>query len=60
MLTIVFSLSLAIKLLNKAPSGAFLIRDSNSFQGAYGLAVKVAPNDGKLYLSTHDIQDEHE
>ncbi|XP_068123338.1 tensin-2 isoform X2 [Hyperolius riggenbachi] len=32
----------AIALLRGAEPGAFLIRDSNSFRGAYGLALKVA------------------
>ncbi|KYO17290.1 tensin-2 isoform B [Alligator mississippiensis] len=32
----------AIALLKDKEPGAFLIRDSNSFQGAYGLALKVA------------------
>ncbi|KAI2804679.1 Tensin-3 [Blomia tropicalis] len=32
----------AIKLLKDKPSGTFIIRDSNSFQGAYGLALKFA------------------
>ncbi|XP_064354797.1 tensin-2 isoform X2 [Dromaius novaehollandiae] len=32
----------AIALLKAKEPGAFLIRDSNSFQGAYGLALKVA------------------
>jgi len=32
----------AIKLLSDKPSGTFIIRDSNSFQGAFGLALKVA------------------
>lgn len=37
--------TLAIKLLHDKPSGTFIIRDSNSFQGAYGLAVKVASSE---------------
>lgn len=32
----------AIALLKDKDPGAFLIRDSHSFQGAYGLALKVA------------------
>ncbi|XP_056278553.1 tensin-2 isoform X2 [Pseudoliparis swirei] len=32
----------AIAVLKEREPGAFLIRDSNSFQGAYGLALKVA------------------
>ncbi|XP_067086877.1 tensin-2-like isoform X3 [Osmerus mordax] len=32
----------AIAVLKDKPPGSFLIRDSNSFQGAYGLALKVA------------------
>ncbi len=34
--------STAIAALKEREPGAFLIRDSNSFQGAYGLALKVA------------------
>ena len=34
--------SIAIAVLKDKPPGSFLIRDSNSFQGAYGLALKVA------------------
>lgn len=36
-------LILVVKILREKPSGSFIIRDSNSFQGAYGLAVKVGP-----------------
>lgn len=32
----------AIAALKEREPGTFLIRDSNSFQGAYGLALKVA------------------
>lgn len=32
----------AIAVLKDKEPGTFLIRDSNSFQGAYGLALKVA------------------
>lgn len=32
----------AISLLKDKPQGTFIVRDSNSFRGAYGLAVKVA------------------
>ena len=32
----------AIAVLKDKEPGSFLIRDSNSFQGAYGLALKVA------------------
>uniref|UniRef100_A0A4W3GME3 SH2 domain-containing protein n=1 Tax=Callorhinchus milii TaxID=7868 RepID=A0A4W3GME3_CALMI len=32
----------AISLLKNQLPGSFLIRDSNSFQGAYGLALKVS------------------
>ena len=35
-------LAVAITALKEREPGAFLIRDSNSFQGAYGLALKVA------------------
>lgn len=35
----------AIKLLSDKPSGTFIIRDSNSFQGAFGLALKVSRTD---------------
>ena len=31
----------AIKLLLNKPAGSFIIRNSNSFEGAYGLVVKV-------------------
>lgn len=34
--------SAAIAVLKDKEPGTFLIRDSNSFQGAYGLALKVA------------------
>lgn len=34
--------STAIAVLKDREPGTFLIRDSNSFQGAYGLALKVA------------------
>lgn len=34
-------LKLAILLLRDKPPGTFLIRDSNNFPGAYGLALKV-------------------
>lgn len=34
--------TVAIAVLKDKEPGAFLIRDSNSFQGAYGLALKVA------------------
>lgn len=36
------SLFAAIAVLKDKEPGSFLIRDSNSFQGAYGLALKVA------------------
>ncbi len=32
----------AIVLLKDRPAGSFIIRDSNTFEGSYGLAVKVA------------------
>lgn len=35
-------LSLAISILREAAPGTFVIRDSQSFPGAFGLAVKVA------------------
>ena len=41
---------LAIKLLHDKPSGTFIIRDSNSFQGAYGLALKVTQTDGNSFI----------
>lgn len=34
--------TIAIAVLKDKGPGTFLIRDSNSFQGAYGLALKVA------------------
>lgn len=36
------SSSVAIAVLKDKEPGTFLIRDSNSFQGAYGLALKVS------------------
>ena len=33
---------LAINILKEREPGAFIIRDSHSFRGAYGLAMKVA------------------
>lgn len=38
----IFCFPVAIAALKEREPGAFLIRDSNSFQGAYGLALKVA------------------
>lgn len=35
-------MAVAIAALKEREPGTFLIRDSNSFQGAYGLALKVA------------------
>ena len=32
----------AINVLKEKPAGTFLVRDSNSFPGAFGLALKVA------------------
>lgn len=32
----------AIALLKDKPAGAFIIRDSNTFEGSFGLAVKVS------------------
>lgn len=46
-----FPLLAAIACLKDKEPGTFLIRDSNSFQGAYGLALKVAtppPNANSL------------
>lgn len=40
-LTISF-LALAINMLKDQEPGAFVIRDSHSFRGAYGLAMKVS------------------
>lgn len=37
-----FFSNVAIAVLKDKEPGTFLIRDSNSFQGAYGLALKVA------------------
>ncbi|KAJ8412006.1 hypothetical protein AAFF_G00142730 [Aldrovandia affinis] len=37
-----YTLSVAVAVLKDREPGAFLIRDSNSFHGAYGLALKVA------------------
>jgi len=34
--------SLAINFLKNKPPGSFVIRNSNSFPGAFGLALKVA------------------
>lgn len=44
-------LSIAIKLLKDKPSGTFIIRDSNSFQGAYGLALKFANHEGEMSMT---------
>ncbi len=38
----VLLLALAINMLKDQEPGAFVIRDSHSFKGAYGLAMKVA------------------
>ena len=41
-LTIIVLLKLAIQLLKDQVPGTFIVRDSNSFPGAFGLALKVA------------------
>ena len=38
----IFFFYLAINALKDKPPGTFIVRDSNSFPGAYGLALKVA------------------
>lgn len=53
----------AIAVLKDKEPGTFLIRDSNSFQGAYGLALKVAtppPNanvTGSKGINTVNVKD---
>lgn len=37
-----FRFSPAINILKSKPPGTYIVRDSNSFPGAFGLAVKVA------------------
>ena len=39
---VLFSFSLANDILKDSEPGSFIIRDSQSFPGAFGLAVKVA------------------
>ncbi|KAF6777312.1 hypothetical protein AHF37_03140 [Paragonimus kellicotti] len=53
----------AISILRQQPPGSFLIRDSTTFKGAFGLAVKVAtlppkvtPKSGKRRNSNVDFQ----
>nr|XP_057911261.1 tensin-2-like isoform X2 [Doryrhamphus excisus] len=50
----------AIAVLKDQEPGTFLIRDSNSFQGAYGLALKVAtpPPNANNTGSTADVQEQ--
>lgn len=54
----VFLTCTAIALLKDKPAGAFIVRDSNTFEGSFGLAVKVSqlpPNvlaKGSKYDST--------
>lgn len=40
----------AIEILRDKPAGTFLIRDSHSYPGAFGLAVKVDANQVKLFF----------
>jgi len=37
-----FLLCVAIQLLKDKPAGSFVVRNSSSFQGSFGLAVKVS------------------
>ncbi|KAG5453681.1 Tensin-1, variant 4 [Clonorchis sinensis] len=48
----------AINILRQQPPGNFLIRDSTTFKGAYGLAVKVATLPPKVTQKSDDLQSE--
>ena len=45
----------AITLLKDKPPGSFVIRNSSTFQGAYGLAVRVAQLPPNVQAKTHGI-----
>ena len=49
---------LAINILRDAPPGTFVVRDSNSFPGAFGLAVKVAQLPSNIQPKSSDLQSE--
>ncbi|CAH8454496.1 unnamed protein product [Dicrocoelium dendriticum] len=48
----------AISILRQQPPGSFLIRDSTTFKGAFGLAVKVATLPPKVTPKSDDLQAE--
>jgi tensin len=48
----------AISLLRDKPCGTFVVRDSNSFPGAFGLALKVATPPPNVQMKTGDISSE--
>ncbi|CAG0879192.1 unnamed protein product [Cyprideis torosa] len=47
----------AINQLRQMPPGAFIIRDSSSFAGSYGLALRVAPHHLPPNLTAHRTND---
>ncbi|KAF6777314.1 hypothetical protein AHF37_03142, partial [Paragonimus kellicotti] len=47
-----------ISILRQQPPGSFLIRDSTTFKGAFGLAVKVATLPPKVTPKSDDLQSE--
>lgn len=49
---------IAINMLKDKPPGTFVVRDSNSFPGAFGLAVKVAQPPPNVQNKTGDISNE--
>jgi len=50
----------AISLLKNQPPGTFIVRDSNSFPGAFGLALKVStpPQNSKMNGDPRDVHSE--
>lgn len=48
----------AISILKDKPPGTFVVRDSNSFPGAYGLALKVATPPPNVQTKSADISSE--
>jgi len=48
------SLIVAINMLRDQAPGTFVVRDSNSFPGAFGLALKVATPPPNLQNKTND------